>query len=50
MNTLNLVAVGGGFATVVGAGFLIMGDYLTGGILIVLGIANIVRFVQLWRD
>jgi len=49
MNTLNLVAAGTGVSLAVGGGLLYYGDYLIGSILLLLGIANLFRFVQLWR-
>lgn len=49
MNTLNLVAAGAGLSLAVGGGLLYRGDYIIGPMLLILGIANLVRFVQLWK-
>ena len=47
---LKLVSAGAGLAIVVGTGWIVAtGDWLVGGILLILGFANLVRMGQLWR-
>lgn len=50
MNTLNLVAAGDGLSLSVGAGMIYYYGNLTwGSMLLILGVANLVRFMQLGR-
>lgn len=49
MNTINLLAAGSGVSLTVGGGLLYYGDCFMGSILLVLGMANVSRFIPLWR-
>jgi len=49
MNTLNMVAAAAGLSLAVGGGLILRGDFMVGYVLLVIGLANLVRFIQLWR-
>ena len=50
LNTLKLASAGAGLALAVGLGLMLRGDLVMGAIIFVIGMANFVRMVQLWRE
>ena len=50
LNTLKLVSAGAGLALAVGLGLMLRGDLIIGAIIFVIGLANLVRMVQMWRE
>jgi len=49
MNTLNLVSAGAGLGIVVGAGLIYRGQTISGVIILVLGLLNLVQMVRLMK-
>lgn len=50
LNALKLVSAAAGICIFGGIGWILnTGDWITGSILLILGFANLVRMVQLWR-
>jgi len=50
LNTLKLVSAGAGLALAVGLGLRLRGDLVIRAIIFVIGLANLVRMAQMWRE
>lgn len=50
LDTLKLVSAGAGLALAVGLGLMLRGDLIIGAVIFIIGLANFVRMVQLWRE
>ena len=50
MDTLRQVIAGAGISLAIGAGLVIRGDMLFGAVLLAIGMANLYRTIQLWKE
>ena len=49
LDMLKLVSAGSGLALAVGLGLMLRGEFIIGIVIFIIGLANLVRMVQLWR-
>jgi len=50
LKTLKLVSAGAGLALAVGLGLMLRGDFVIGVVIFIIGLTNLVRMAQMWRE